>query len=197
MQIAEPKTQSKPVGRLPGEEGIWFFVVGDLFVFSLFFGTYLFYRGAAPTEYDSWQTELDLFWGGTNTIILLTSSWLVARAVAATRQQNMVSTRTNLIGAITLGVAFCCIKIFEYGDKFADGRGVGTSDFFMFFLMLTGIHLIHVLIGILVLVLVLMRTKPNTDRTSYTLLIENSATYWHLVDVLWIILFSLLYLLRS
>ncbi|MEL7446135.1 MAG: cytochrome c oxidase subunit 3 family protein [Pseudomonadota bacterium] len=183
--------------RLPGEEGIWVFVLGDLVVFTLFFGTYLYYRAEAPQDYDLAQSQLNLALGTLNTLILLTSSWLVAQAVRAARSGKPGHVKRSLMGAIGFGFVFCGIKVIEYTEKFGLGIGVGTNDFFMFFFMLTGIHLVHVVIGLIVLVMVYRQMSGLVPTTSKLMWLENGATYWHLVDLLWIILFALLYVLRA
>lgn len=195
--MVETSASRKSDKYLPGEEGVWAFVLGDLMIFALLFGTYLFYRSGAPAEYDAAQRGLSLTFGTLNTLILLTSSLMVALGVRAARHGAARDTRRLLLAAAGLGAAFCCIKLLEYRDKFSAGIGVETNEFYMFFFMLTGIHLIHVLIGITVLVLISAPFKQPPVRAENISVLESGATFWHLIDLLWIILFSLLYLLRS
>lgn len=188
--------ESTPSGRLPGEEGIWGFVGGDLLVFSLFFGTYQYYARDNVELYAESKQALDLFVGTVNTVVLLTSSWLVAHSVRALRSRQAIKSQWYLTGGIVLGFVFCCIKAFEYYEKLIDGYGVGTNEFFMFYFMFTGIHFVHVLVGLASLTFVrsLIRSAADVEGTCRAL--ENGATYWHMVDILWILLFSLLYISR-
>lgn len=183
--------------RMPGDEGLWIFVLGDLFVFSLLFGTYLYYRGLAPVDFDLAQQDLNVWLGTLNTLVLLTSSWMVASAVHAARASNTQKVQSPIKGAILLGLLFCAMKGVEYFEKAAAGYGLGSDGFFMFFFMLTGVHLIHVLVGIVVLWLLAQKAAahPNTGPT--LVMLESGALYWHLVDLLWIILFPLFYLLHT
>ena len=181
--------------RLPGEEGVWMFVLGDLLVFALFFGTYLFYRAEAPTLYTDSQRSLDAGLGLANTLALLTSSAALAIGVKSAREGAVSAARPWILAAIVFGVGFALGKTIEYSQKFSAGYGVETNEFFMFFFMLTGIHFVHVLVG-LVLLSLLYRTMRAPMSESGVRLLESGAIYWHMVDLLWIVLFTLFYLLR-
>lgn len=187
---------SAPTGkRMPGEEGVWFFILGDLVVFGIFFVTYLAYRAEAPDAYRVAQSQLNTGLGLLNTLLLLTSSWFVAQAVHAMRGARGSEAARWLGGGMTLGVGFVLVKIVEYSQKFAGGTTILTNDFFMFYFMYTGIHLAHVVIGLGVLVFLwrLARTEPAPETIQS---FESGGAFWHLVDLLWVVLFALLYLAR-
>jgi nitric oxide reductase NorE protein len=181
--------------RLPGEAGLWVLIAGDLFVFSLFFSTFLYYRGQEPDVFTISQQTLDRAFGLANTFLLLTSSLFVASATRRVRE-GRPGPRPLFIAAMACGLGFVVIKAFEYGAKFSAGIGFTTNDFFMLYFAFTGIHLIHVLIGLVILgVLALSSGKPEAG-TARLMWIECGAIFWHLVDLLWVVLFSLFYLLR-
>jgi len=188
----EPRQNTK---RLPGEEGIWAFVLGDMLIFSLFFGTFLYYRNEQTDIFLQSQLLLNKNYGAINTLLLLTSSWFVATAVHMYRKDNLQWTSRLLASGFLCGIGFAIIKVIEFSDKFRAGITLNTNDFFMFYFMFTGIHFVHVLIGLGVLFFI-WRTVRRTPQGSGIRTLENGATFWHMVDLLWIVLFPLIYLLK-
>jgi nitric oxide reductase NorE protein len=124
-------------------------------------------------------------------LILLTSSWLAAKAVILRGAGNIKRARSLIYGAATLGVFFGCSKAIEYGIKFSKGIYLATNPFFTYYFSLTGIHLVHVLVGVLVLI-----RFGRTMESSPSAFLESGVCYWHMVDLIWVILFPLLYLLH-
>lgn len=199
--------------QLPGEAGVWAFVLGDLVVFSLFFLTLLDYRSGQVEVFLQSQQSLHLGAATFNTLLLLISSALLVLAIGDLARARTPSARRWLRGALLLGVAFVGIKISEYVLLVRSGYGLTTNDFFMFYFMFTGIHLVHVLVGLIVLSLLDRRisaqvrtatsaaaaasaTRGGSQSTAAVVtLAETAGTYWHLVDLLWVFLFALLYLL--
>lgn len=192
QQAVEPP-RSKG-GHIPGEEGVWVFIGGDLAVFAVFFITYAVARHQELVLFQSSQQLLDRGLGLLNTLLLLTSSLFVAHAVAAVRRGDRRA-RLFLSGAICLGAGFVVVKAFEYSDKIAHGFTLNTNSFSIYYYMFTGIHLIHVLIGLGVLCFTLSRFDKTGRMPGGVALIEGAGAFWHLVDLLWIVLFALLYLL--
>lgn len=180
--------------HLPGEEGVWVFIFGDLLVFAAFFITYAVERAGKLELFATSQALLDRQLGLLNTLLLLTSSWCVAQAVGAVRRGDARG-RLLVGGAILLGLAFVAVKFFEYGTKISAGITLNTNSFFIYYYMFTAIHLIHVLIGLGVLTLIFTRFDRTGHYRSGMALIEGGGAFWHLVDLLWIVLFALLYLL--
>jgi nitric oxide reductase NorE protein len=184
--------------RMPGETGIWVLVGGDLLLFSVFFIVLLAYRADDTTLFVSSQRSLDQFIGALNTLLLLTSSLFVALAVKAARS-GTASARSAprlIAAAAVFGFGFVIVKAFEWSARFAAGQTVSTNDFFMFYFMYTGIHLLHVLLGLIVLtMLFFVARRPSLDAGAVRFL-EAGGIFWHLVDLLWIILFALFYLLK-
>jgi nitric oxide reductase NorE protein len=177
---------------IPGETGIWVLILGDLIVFSLLFCVFLYYRGQSTDVFTQSHRHLNQFFGALNTFLMLTSSWLVASAVQRARQGSGRITPL-LLGALACGSGFGIVKVFEWGEKIRAGITLTTNEFYMFYYMFTGIHMGHVLIGMGVLTFMVLRTRHGGIKVQH---LESGAIFWHLVDLLWIVLFALLYLVN-
>jgi len=180
--------------HVPGELSMWFFVIGDLLIFGAYFIGYVYYRGQDPDLFLQSQARLNLDIGAINTVILLTSSLFVALGTSAARNDK-VQEAIRLFGiAFALGVAFPVMKAFEYIPEVTAGVTPGTNLFFMYYFVMTGLHLCHVTLGLVILGFVIRSLRVSAKpRISF---VETAATYWHMVDLLWILLFALLYLMR-
>jgi len=189
--------ERKPSARIPGETGLWVLVLGDLTVFALFFSAFAFYRSRDVELYQASQATLNRHYGVANTLLLLTGSWLVALALESARNRLPSRAARLLVLAIGCGSAFAVVKYCEYGEKVRAGIGPATNDFFMYYFVLTGIHFLHVLVGLGLLCWAFVRLRGSAAGAEPRLvLLECSGIYWHMVDLLWIVLFPLLYLLR-
>lgn len=182
--------------RLPAEPGLWVFVIGDLLAFTLLFCVYLYYRQADPGVFSASQVYLNRAYGGINTLILLTSSWFVAAGIHKVRQGDGAAASRLFTATIACGVAFATIKLIEYGEKIIDGHTVFENDFFLYFFILTGIHFMHLNVGVGALFYMRHRTRSADAGAGSLPLLEAGAIYWHLVDLLWIVIFPLIYLLK-
>ena len=181
--------------HIPGEPGLWVLIFGDLAVFGFMFATFLAQRIGRVVLFERSQADLDRALGALNTGLLLTSSLLVAMSLQLVREspESVRRNRLPLVGALLCAIAFVTVKGFEYAGRFHAGDTPSTNIFFTYYFVLTGLHLIHVVIGSGVLCLLLRelgRPAPRLD------ILEGGAVFWHLVDMLWIMLFALLYLLR-
>jgi nitric oxide reductase NorE protein len=185
--------RAKP--HLAGELGIWFFVAGDLIVFTLFFILIAVGNKDQASTFAQSRAKLDMWVGVTNTALLITGSWCVATGVEQCRRFHNPKISRYFSLAILCGILFVVNKSFEWGSKIHAGITPATNDFYMYFFIFTGIHLLHVLIGIGVLLCLrsVSRRRALGHRDIRTL--ESGATFWHLVDLLWVFLFALLYLL--
>ncbi|MCW2563432.1 MAG: heme/copper-type cytochrome/quinol oxidase, subunit 3 [Mycobacterium sp.] len=199
-RTSETKVQVAEVGeakrRLPGVEGVWVFVMADMTVFALLFGSFMISRHQNPALFEASRHALNPNFGGVNTLILLTSSWFAALALDAVRKSRFVPAQRFIGGAFLCGVAFMVSKAIEYTDKLNAGISLLTNDFFMYYFTLIGIHLFHVLAGNVVLAVLWFMARSRSFDSERPLVVECGAIYWHMVDLLWIILFPLLYLLR-
>lgn len=182
--------------HVPGEEGVWVFLFGDMAVFTILFGVYLYYRGQQPATFDESQLRLNQTFGAVNTLVLLTSSLFVVTAVRAVRRHaNVLATRLTY-AAMACGVIFIVNKAIEYGEKISQGIVPATNQFFMYFYVMTGLHLGHVVIGLALLGFVARLARqpaPSARQLGY---LEGAGCFWHMVDLLWVVIFPLLYLVK-
>lgn len=180
--------------HLPGTTGIWTFLFIDMLVFLTIFLVFLTERLRLPDVYAQAQHMLNGLLGLVNTIVLLTSSWLMVGAVEAFRKGHVASTRARLLLVMLCGLAFCAGKGFEYHEKYEAGISVVSNSFFSFYFFLTGVHLLHVVGGLVFMGALRSRLGGDEGRMPQVAAIENVGLFWHLVDVLWIYIFSLVYL---
>lgn len=180
--------------HLPGDSPMWVMVLGDLVIFGAYFVIFMVYRAMAPQEFLASQQHLHINAGVLNTLVLLTSSWFVARSVLAARTgDHRRAVRLTCLGG-ACGVLFIAVKAYEWTTEIAAGYTMSSNTFFSFYYMLTGVHLFHVCLGLLILGVVVAELRnPRRRRAS---MVETGATYWHMVDLLWIVIFGLLYVMR-
>jgi nitric oxide reductase NorE protein len=183
-------------GRLPGETGIWLFVIADMLMFSVFFCTFILYRQEQIELFSRGQAQLNQTFGMVNTLLLLTSSIFVVHGVRAARRDMRRRTALCFGAAFILGAGFGVVKMVEYAEKFSVGVTPLTDMFFTFYFMLTGVHFLHVLLGLVVLAYLWNRARQTRTTADSVMIYESGATFWHMVDLLWIILFPLLYLIK-
>ncbi len=179
---------------LPGQSSMWLFVIGDLWIFTAYFACYIYDRGQAQDLFLAAQQQLSQGVGVVNTVILLTSSLFVVLATQAAKVSAFVTSARYIVYAAVCGVAFMVLKAVEWVPKIAAGITPGSNDFFMYYYMLTGLHLCHVILGLVILFLLWKELKfANKPRVD---IVETGATYWHMVDLLWLTILALLYLMR-
>jgi nitric oxide reductase NorE protein len=180
--------------HLPGDGHMWFMVLGDLIIFGSYFIVYMVQRAMAPQAYLHAQQHLSIGIGVLNTIVLLSSSWFIAQSVLATRREDYArATRLTYAGG-ACGVLFIVIKAYEWSTEIARGYTATSEEFFGFYYVLTGVHLFHVALGVLILGVVVRELSSSGRRRAS--MVESGATYWHMVDLLWIVIFGLLYVMR-
>ena len=182
--------------HLPGVEGIWVFVGADMTVFCVLFACFMAGRRGNPELFEASRQTLNPDFGGVNTLILLTSSLFVVLAVDAVKHNRLERAPGLLAGAFVCGIAFMISKVIEYTQKLSAGITMLTNDFYMYYFTLTGIHLMHVVAGNVVLAVMWFKARARTHDPAAPPALECGATYWHMVDLLWIMLFPLLYLMR-
>jgi nitric oxide reductase NorE protein len=188
-------TEEKKV-NLPGEAGVWVLITGDMFTFMLYFVAFASERLAHPVVFEQGRRQLDASLGLANTFILLTSSWLVVRAVNAARAELREKVRRNLAGAMLLGLTFVVLKVYGYVHDISAGHSITTNEFFGYYFAITGIHFLHVLVGLTVL-WICFRKAARHDDARLLVWIESGGCFWHMVDMLWVLLFPMFYLLRG
>jgi len=183
--------------RLPGVEGIWVFIGADSVIFAILFLTFMQDRAKDPALFEASRHTLNLNLGGIDTLILLTSSWSVALAIQALKRDLIDQVPRYLFGGALTGLMFVVSKSTEYFQKFAHGLTPGTNPFYMWYFTLTGIHLVHVVLGTSLLTFLWIRSRRGAYSSSHREVPESVASFWHLVDLLWIVLFPLLYLMKA
>lgn len=197
LRVVERDHRRKIASELPGDSGVWLFLTADVCLFAVYFFVFMNARLADLELYEESRRQLSATLGLANTLILLTSSWLVALAVAAARAADRDAIVRFLKLAIGVGGAFAVTKIVEYSLKIHAGITVTTNEFFGYYFGFTAIHFFHFLIGMGVLGVCLAKARREAIDERYVVWIESSGCYWHMVDLLWIVLFAMLYLLRA
>src|ERR1700752_4078620 len=145
-----PETSADPGRRVPGEEGIWVFVLGDMTVFALFFATFMYSRGKNHVVFARDHAELQISLGTVNTVLLLTSSLLVVLAVQRVLGGRRAGAWRLIAAALCCGAGFVAVKAVEWTRLFVAGKGVGSGEFFYYYFMFNGIRLMQLLIGLAV-----------------------------------------------
>jgi nitric oxide reductase NorE protein len=179
---------------VPGQPDMWAFVLFEALVFTAYFIVYIVHRTQTPDLFLQSQAHLDLRVGVFNTLVLLASSWSVARCVQAARERSYRAASANAFLTMLFGFVFLVSKVLEWATEVAAGFGVTTNEFFSFYYFLTAIHFLHLLIGFVVLAIAVYQIRSPARRSQE--IIETCATYWHTVDLLWVLIFALLYVMR-
>jgi len=194
--------------------GMWLFLATEILLFGGLFAAYAIYHHMYPAEFHHGSRELNWILGGVNTLVLIFSSFLAALAVDAAQHGNNTKVTRLLVGTIACGAIFLVIKYFEYSAKiehgyfpgFVGSHGADASFngsefnsrfrcFFGLYYCMTGLHALHVIIGMGILGWVATKSVKNRFSPNYYTPVEVGALYWHLVDLIWIYLFPLLYLI--
>jgi len=190
-------------GVYSGKLGTWLFLASEVMLFGALFSAYVFLRVGAPLEGPAhWpgheETHLSWVIGGINTLILIISSVTMVMAWASLKMNNLAKAKGYLIGTFLLAGAFLVIKLlFEYWPKFQHGMVPSKNNFFALYYTLTGLHGLHILGGMIVIGYFIGPGSAlwRRDPEYYTNRIECTGLYWHFVDLVWIFLFPVLYLM--
>lgn len=179
---------SDVLSELPGELMMWVLIVSELLVFGAALIACLAVRATDPAAFAADQARLGQTAAAINTLVLVTSGLCAAAAVRAREAGQRGTARRWLVAAGSLGVVFLVVKAFEYASKAALGIGIETSSFFTFYYLITGFHALHVVAGIVLLALVSWADSVRN--------MEAAVAFWHLVDLVWVLLFPIIYILR-
>ncbi len=187
--------------------GMWLFLATEVLFFGGMFLAYTLYRTWYPDAWVAASHHLDVIWGGVNTLVLIVSSLTMALAVRAAQLGNRSHQVLFLVLTMVLGAAFLGIKAVEYADKFEhhlvpgpnflfdDPRYARAAQiFFSVYFAMTGIHALHMVIGLGLLLWLLVKAQRGVFTAAYYTPVEMVGLYWHFVDIIWIFLFPLLYL---
>jgi len=196
---------SEHIDSETGKLGMWIFLFTELFLFGGLFLVYAVFRSKYSNDFHSAARELNAFIGTMNTVFLLVSSMTVAMSLTAIQHKQKKFAMFLIICTIILAALFMVNKYFEWSHKFElklyPGSEVlknlprGELLFFGLYYMMTGLHALHVLVGMVLLSVSFAKVRAGKINSTHFLLLENSGLYWHLVDLIWIFLFPLLYLI--
>lgn len=185
--------------------GMWLFLFTEMLLFAGLFIVYAVYRNINSEAFHQAAFELDVTVGTVNTVILLVSSMTIAMSISALQKKNKTLSLALLGATFLLGLVFLVNKYFEWGGKISHGlypgsevltaRGQGDVLFFGLYYFMTGLHALHILIGMVFIAWVMVYVKNGKQSYDNFALVENSGLYWHLVDLIWIYLFPLFYLI--
>jgi len=182
--------------RLPGDLAIWIFILAEMLAFAVFFSVYAFARASNVELFNQYQHTLDRNAGALNTVLLITGSWFVVLAVQAAHRDDGKAVSRNIALGFICGAGFLVVKVFEYAEKFGAGISLSTNTFYMFYISLTFIHFMHVILGMVILTAIWLQARKGAYTSQNSHGLESGAAYWHMVDLLWIILFPLVYVMR-
>jgi nitric oxide reductase NorE protein len=187
--------QQNRVG-LPGDFAMWCFILAELLVFGIFFLAYAFTRARNIELFNASQLELNRVSGVINTVLLITSSYFVVRAVDEIRHGHGKTCARWLMAAMVFGGGFLVLKLAEFATKVEAGITMSTNTFYMFYLFLGFFHFMHVILGMVILGAVALKAWKGGYSATDHVGVETGASYWHMVDLVWIVLFPLIYVLH-
>lgn len=184
--------------------GMWLFLFTEMMLFGGLFLLYSAYRSMHPLEFHAAGDELNAVLGVFNTVVLLTSSCTVALSLTAVEKGDTGLAKKLLAATILLGALFLVVKGFEWSAEFRHGiypngpellkRAPGEVLFFGLYFTMTGLHGLHILAGMALLSVALLKLARGEVKPGRSVFLENAGLYWHLVDVIWIFLLPLFYL---
>lgn len=178
----------------PGGILIWILIFLELFTFGTAMIVMQYYSKVETDIFHESSQHLNKVLGTINTILLISSGYLMAQSVHFLKAKNYRLFKLTMIGTIIGGVLFIAIKSFEYSDKINEGLILGLNTFWNFYWMLTLFHLVHVIVGIVILLILFIGSKKKYEQEEFQLDIEAGASFWHMCDLIWLLLFPLLYL---
>ncbi|WP_247892493.1 cytochrome c oxidase subunit 3 [Azospirillum sp. Sh1] len=195
LELPGPEERAGGLAALPGNLMMWILIFSELAVFGAAFIGFAVARVLDPATFAAGQAHLNGTAGALNTMVLVTSGYLAARGVAAGRRGAVAQARRAMVMAAAVGSVFLAVKAMEYSATLGAGLTIDTDSFFTLYFLLTGFHALHVMLGIVILLLV-SRSGPETVPETLIENLETGAAFWHMVDLVWVILYPLVYLIR-
>ncbi len=177
-----------PLSSLPGNPIMWVLIWSELLVFGAGLAAFAVARALDVQTFNESQALLDRFLGAVNTMVLLSSGVCAALAVRVRSDGRRGLSRWWMIGAILIGSVFLYVKVIEYGEKLDAGLDIETNTFFTLYYLITGFHFLHVILGLIILVIVAWKNSLEN--------LETGAAFWHMVDLIWVLVFPVIYLVR-
>jgi len=188
--------------------GMWIFLITEIMFFGGMFLAYTIYRSSYPGIFAITSSSLNVYIGAANTVVLLCSSFTMVMAVRSAQLGRQKAIIFNLILTLILGFIFLGVKAYEWNEKFVEhhvpGPGfhfVGIAQqgpaqlFFSLYFAMTGLHALHMVVGVGILTWLIIKTRQGTFTAEYMTPVDVAGLYWHFVDIIWIFLFPLLYLI--
>jgi nitric oxide reductase NorE protein len=181
---------------VPGEPGVWVFILVEMAIFTTLFGVIVWSRAHNSRTFAEGQSVLSQPLGLFNTIVLIAGSVLVVNAITAVDTGQLQQVSRSLSAAMACGGIFAAVKAVEYHNALHQGLFIHTNAYWMFFFAVTGAHLLHVFVGVSVLGLIRGRVRRGLPGPRDRELFMSATCYWHMVDLLWLVLFPLFYLVN-
>jgi nitric oxide reductase NorE protein len=192
-----PSTHATPQrSTVPGEPGVWVALIAEMATFTALFGVIVWSRASNPRIFAEGQAVLSQPLGLFNTIVLIAGSVLVVNAITAVQRGQTQQASRSLGAAMACGAVFAAVKAVEYHHVVHHGAFIHTNAYWMFFFAVTGAHLLHVFVGVSVLGLIRRRVRLGLPGRRDRELFMSATCYWHMVDLLWLVLFPLFYLVN-
>ncbi|WKV12952.1 cytochrome c oxidase subunit 3 [Marivirga harenae] len=192
-KIQKNQMDYKNISSPPGGLLLWILILLEVFTFGLALAGLVYYRMEEPVLFAQSTAVLNTYFGGLNTVILLSSGFFMASAVHYFKKQNTGLAINFMIATIISGCVFIIVKWYEYSEKLDMGLGLEENMFFTFYWLLTGFHLIHVIVGLFILLIILLNINGKNSVKVEN--VEAGAAFWHMCDLIWLLLFPALYLI--
>lgn len=186
----------KKAGRVPGNIPIWVGILSELTEFGIFFTAYFIAKFYYPEVFASGPLSLNTTIGVLNTVVLLASSYFMAKAMANIRLDNLKKCERFLWLAFTCGCIYLCLKTWEFHWNDLQGYSTSTNEFFTVYYYMTFNHFLHVGWAACAILWVIFRLRKGAYSAKENSGLEALAVYWHMIDLMWILIFPLLYVLR-
>ncbi|OHY81621.1 cytochrome c oxidase subunit 3 [Marinobacter sp. AC-23] len=180
--------------QLPGDIAVWIFIFAELAVFGIMLIGFAVARSLDPGTFHAGREALHPLIGLLNTVALITASYLVATAVHQFRHR-CPGVQWRLWFAVAISCVYTVGKLWEYVNLYSEGYNLGTSTFFMFYFFLTFFHFMHVILGQVILIVLAVKVRNGDYDGSDMNGMESGASYWHMVDLVWLVLFPIIYVL--
>jgi len=196
MQTLSVKKDPAFNKRLPGDLAMWFFILAELTVFAIFFIGFAVTERLNPQMFSEGKASLHQLAGLVNTLALITSSLMVALALLSIKASKANLATSYLFLAFLFSIIYLGVKSWEYVNLFDRGFDIETNTFFTLYFLITFFHFMHILLGIIILGFMAKKSLAGGYQTTSNISgFEAGASYWHMVDLVWIILFPLLYVI--
>lgn len=187
---------SQPAPQLAGDGMVWLLVLAELLTFGVMFASFSIARWRDPAVFAQGQGALSLHTGAVNTLLLVTASWAAMRAVCAFENDRRPVGARWLLVALLGALGFLVVKSAEFAGKVAAGFDWATDNFTLLYTLLTGFHYLHVVVGAIVFAMLWRRARSGAYGAADHTAPASGAIFWHMVDLLWMVLFPLVYVIR-